>query len=86
MAEFENCIGETDEWYTPPELLEALGCSYDLDPCSPGEGHWVPARSVYTKNDHDSIKRFLKTGKIKSCLIFGQPAEQFVEAYVAEYL
>ena len=51
MAEFENCIGETDEWYTPPELLDALRCSFDLDPCSPGFSHWVPAMRIFTKSD-----------------------------------
>jgi hypothetical protein len=51
MAEHENCIGETDEWYTPPEIFSALGLTFDLDPCSPGPGHWVPARRVYTAAD-----------------------------------
>lgn len=51
MAEHENCIGASDEWYTPPEIFAALGLNFDLDPCSPGEGHWVPARNVYTIND-----------------------------------
>lgn len=44
MAEHENCIGESDDWYTPPSIFEALGLTFDLDPCSPGEGHWVPTR------------------------------------------
>lgn len=57
MSEWENCIGETDEWYTPPELLEAIGLTYDLDPCSPGPHHWVPAKSVYTKQD-DGLNRY----------------------------
>lgn len=35
MAEHENCIGETDEWYTPPEIFKMLGCEFDLDPCAP---------------------------------------------------
>lgn len=43
--------GLTDEWYTPPDLLEALDTRFDLDPCSPGEGHWVPADKIYTKKD-----------------------------------
>lgn len=47
----ESCIGATDDWYTPPEILDALGCQFDLDPCSPGPGHWVPARQIYTKAD-----------------------------------
>jgi len=51
MAEHENCIGESDDWYTPPEIFNALGVTFDLDPCSPGPGHWVPARRVYTAAD-----------------------------------
>lgn len=56
MAEHERSIGESDEWYTPPHVLEALGLKFDLDPCSPGKGHWVPARKVYTKRDN-GLKR-----------------------------
>ena len=52
MAEHEPNTGASDEWYTPPELLAALGETYDLDPCSPGKEHWVPALSVYTKQDN----------------------------------
>ncbi len=51
MAEHEPCIGQSDEWFTPPEIFEALGLTFDLDPCSPGAGHWVPAIHVYTKED-----------------------------------
>lgn len=51
MGEHEPCTGATDDWYTPPELFAALGLTFDLDPCSPGPGHWVPARCVYTKDD-----------------------------------
>lgn len=51
MGEHETCIGASDDWYTPPEIFDALGLTFDLDPCSPGPGHWVPARRVYTKDD-----------------------------------
>lgn len=51
MAEHEPCTGATDDWYTPPEIFAALGLTFDLDPCSPGAAHWVPARKVYTKDD-----------------------------------
>lgn len=51
MAEHESCIGGSDDWYTPREILTAIGLTYDLDPCSPGAGHWVPARQVFTKED-----------------------------------
>lgn len=52
MAEHENSIGASDDWCTPPDMLDALGEVFDLDPCSPGAGHWVPAKSVYTKQDN----------------------------------
>jgi hypothetical protein len=51
MAEHEPCIGQSDDWYTPPDIFEALGLTFDLDPCSPGTGHWVPARRIYTEAD-----------------------------------
>lgn len=50
MAEHEPCIGKSDDWYTPPAIFEALKLRFDLDPCSPGGSHWVPASSVYTKS------------------------------------
>lgn len=51
MPEHEPCIGATDDWYTPPEIFAAIGLRFDLDPCSPGAGHWVPANRIYTKQD-----------------------------------
>ena len=51
MAEHEPCIGQSDDWYTPPDMLQAIGERFDLDPCSPGASHWVPADRVFTIND-----------------------------------
>ena len=54
MAEHENCIGETSEWYTPPEIFAALRLTFDLDPAHPGLGQphcCVQARRVYTPAD-----------------------------------
>jgi len=56
MAEHETCIGGSDDWYTPPAIFDALNLTFDLDPCSPGAGHWVPARRVFTKQD-DGLPR-----------------------------
>lgn len=56
MAEHEPCIGASDDWYTPPEIFDALGLTFDLDPCSPGCGHWVPAINILTKED-DGLSR-----------------------------
>lgn len=48
----ESTRNETIEWYTPPEIFEALGLHFDLDPCSPGAGlSHVPADAHYTKDD-----------------------------------
>ena len=51
MGEHEPSVGQSNEWYTPPEIFEALGIRFSLDPCSPGPGHWVPADRIYTKVD-----------------------------------
>ena len=50
MAEHEPRIGETSEWYTPPEIFKALDLPFDLDPYSPGSDHWVPGK-IYKKED-----------------------------------
>src|ERR1700755_2258276 len=34
MALHEQSVGRSDEWYTPPHVFEAMGCLFDLDPCS----------------------------------------------------
>jgi hypothetical protein len=48
----ESTRNETVEWYTPPWLFEALGVTFDLDPCSAGEGHdFVPAKKRFTIRD-----------------------------------
>lgn len=56
MAAHEQSVGKTDEWYTPPYVFEAMGVTFDLDPCSPGPEHWAPADWVFTK-EHDSANR-----------------------------
>ncbi len=51
MALHEQCVGATDEWYTPPHVFEALGCRFDLDVASPGQDvtPWIPARRFYVR-------------------------------------
>jgi len=51
VGEHEPSIGQSDDWYTPPEIFKALGIWFDLDPCSPGPSHWVPAERVFTIED-----------------------------------
>lgn len=57
MGTHEQCLGATDEWYTPPEVFAALGVvEFALDPCSPSVNAWVrhchvPAASRFTEID-----------------------------------
>ena len=56
MAEHEPSIGMSDDWFTPPKIFAALGLRFDLDPCSPGSDHWVPANKIYTKADDGLVQ------------------------------
>lgn len=50
MAAYET-HGESDEWYTPKWVIEAIGLDYDLDPASPPEGpRHVLAGTYYCQN------------------------------------
>lgn len=51
MLDYVASPHPSDDWYTPPEIFTALDLVFDLDPCSPGPHHWVPARQVYTVHD-----------------------------------
>ena len=45
----------SDEWFTPPELLQNLG-SFDLDPCTSECRPWSFAENNYTRNDDGLVK------------------------------
>jgi len=46
-----GAIKSTDEWLTPPDLIEAIG-PFDLDPCSPGDRRpWDTAAKHYSLED-----------------------------------
>jgi hypothetical protein len=52
MALHEQCVGATDELYTPPHVFAALGCRFDQDVASPGGDvtTWIPASHFVTRN------------------------------------
>lgn len=52
MALHEQCVGATDEWYTPPHVFDALGCKFDVDVASPGAvvTPWIPADEFWCAN------------------------------------
>lgn len=45
----------TDEWYTPKEIIDALGV-FDTDPYSPVNPLWQTATRMYNK-EHDGLTR-----------------------------
>lgn len=45
---------QSDEWYTPREIVGALG-EFDLDPCAPSRQFYT-AKECYTKADDGLIK------------------------------
>jgi len=55
MALHEQCVGATDEWYTPPHVFAALGCEFDVDVASPGKDivPWLPTRTCITADSLD---------------------------------
>ena len=51
MAEHESCVGASDEWFTPPEIFDALGLRFDLDPAWSSSPHCaVPCARAYAKD------------------------------------
>ena len=44
---FQKTAG-SDEWYTPREIIDALG-TFDLDPCAPERPLWPTAREMWDK-------------------------------------
>ena len=70
MSAWEPSIGESDEWYTPAYVFDALGCRFDLDVAAPLMPTKVPADRFYTKEDdglsspwHD-VSMFLLEGDV----------------------
>jgi len=46
-----EATGQSDEWYTPRYIFDALECEFDLDVASPSERLHVPARCWLTELD-----------------------------------
>jgi hypothetical protein len=44
MSLHEQCMGATDEWYTPSHVFHAMDCRFDVDVASPPIPlSWIPA-------------------------------------------
>ena len=52
----ETAVGNSVEWFTPRWVFDALGATFDLDPCTPGvERTHVPAAHGYTLPTNDGL-------------------------------
>lgn len=54
---FERTKNSTDEWYTPKEIIDALGI-FDTDPCAPPQPLWRTAGTMYNKHDNGLIQQW----------------------------
>lgn len=54
---FEQTTKATDEWYTPMEVIGALG-DFDTDPCAPIKPLWGTAKVMYNRNDDGLTKEW----------------------------
>lgn len=73
---FEKTVNTTDEWYTPKEIIEALG-TFDLDPCAPENRLWDTAKRHFTKSDNGLTKEW--EGRVWLNPPYSRPLiEQFV--------
>jgi hypothetical protein len=52
MGVWEPSAGQSDEWYTPKYIFDALGTAFDLDVAHPGRADFccVPARQWITRD------------------------------------
>jgi hypothetical protein len=57
MGSHQSARSETDVWFTPPAIIEAVGGpeSFDLDPCSSVGRPWPTARHHYTPEGNGLI-------------------------------
>jgi len=54
MAEHEFSVGQSDDWFTPFNVFQAVDLEFDLDPAHPGRDNphcVVPTRKIVTKAD-----------------------------------
>jgi len=55
MAAYET-KGQSDDWYTPKYIFDALGCEFDLDVSAPPEGpRHVPAKSWFSSSGEFAV-------------------------------
>jgi hypothetical protein len=75
-------VGSSIEWYTPPELFEALGLRFDLDPCAPPGGlPWIPADRFFSREDDGLAQPW--TGRVWMNPPYGRGIEEWMRKLAA---
>jgi hypothetical protein len=70
------------EWFTPPHIFDALGLTFDLDPCAPAGGvPWIPAAAHYSTEDDGLSRRW--EGRVWLNPPYGREAAEWVDRLVA---
>lgn len=57
MGSHQSARSQTDEWLTPPGIIQALG-PFDLDPCAPVNRPWPTAAQHFTIEDNGLLQRW----------------------------
>ncbi len=57
----QSASSRTDDWLTPPEIIQALG-PFDLDPCASIDQPWKTAKTQWTIKDDGLFKNWF--GKV----------------------
>jgi len=81
----ESAKNESKEWYTPPEVFQAIGLTYDMDTASPGAAvvPWIPAEVHLTK-----VEDGLKTkwwGRVFTNPPYGKDTPAWVKKFVEHH-
>ena len=66
----------TDEWLTPPALVECLG-PFDLDPCAMVNQPWATAAMHYTRHDDGLMRSW--AGRVWMNPPYGRLVEKWLE-------
>jgi hypothetical protein len=77
-GQHERSRGESVEWYTPPEVFQALSISFNLDPASPTGGvPWVPAKRFLSQADDGLMQPW--TGRVWLNPPYGPSIDRWLE-------
>jgi len=79
----ESTHNESQEWYTPKSIFDALKIDFDLDPASPGPDvvPWVPALQHFTIKDNGLA--MLWKGRVWLNPPYGSDTPAWMRAFVA---